>query len=79
MTEKSDMSSKALFRPFKGKNSQQWVNGIKKKWKEGKDPVWNGVANKPEEIGEQFMDLYQMIFAEKEIEEQAYKPILKKN
>jgi len=28
MTEKSDMSSKALFRPFKGKNSQQWVNGI---------------------------------------------------
>ena len=36
------------------------------------------MANKPEEIGEQFMDLYQMIFAEKEIEEQAYKPILKK-
>ena len=30
------------------------------------------VANKPEEIGEQFMDLYQMIFAEKEIKEQAY-------
>ena len=78
MTEKSDMSSKALFRPFKGKNSQQWVNGIKKnKWEEGKDPVWNGVADKPEEIGEQFMDLYQMIFAEKEIEEKAYKPILK--
>ena len=70
MYEKSEVCSKAMFSTYKNRANQQWINSIKKaNWEEGKEPIFNGATQTVSEVGlgGEFVKLYKIIFAEKEI------------
>ena len=68
MYEKSEVCSKAMFSTYKSRANQQWINSIKKaNWEEGKEPIFNGATQTVSEVGGEFVKLYKIIFAEKEI------------
>ena len=66
MYERSDVCSRAMFRPFKAQAKQQWINSIKiNDWKEGVDPNFREgtpTTQHTKEVGNEFKKLFQMIF-----------------
>ena len=57
-----------MFSTYKSRANQQWINAVKKAdWEEGVEPNFQGTTTKVSEVGGEFVKLYKMIFAEKEI------------
>ena len=68
MYEKSEVCTRAMFSTYKSRANQQWINAVKKSdWTEGVEPDFQGTTTKVSEVGGEFVKLYKMIFAEKEI------------
>ena len=75
--ERSDASSKAMFQPYKASAMQQWVNEMyEEDWEEGRKPDFETRPNNAEKVtdvqkvGQEFVKLYKMIYAEKILTEQ---------
>ena len=62
-----------MFSTYKSRANQQWINSIKKsQWEEGVEPRFTGTTQTVSEVGGEFVKLYKMIFAEKEISGEEY-------
>jgi hypothetical protein len=69
MYERSEVCTRAMFSTYKSRAKQQWVNTVKKAtWEEGKEPTFQGNTKKTSEVGQEFVKLYKMIFAKKDIQ-----------
>ena len=74
MTDRSDASTKAMFIPYKERSKKQWIGKVyKEKWEEGKKPVFEAQSeaartkvSDTKEVGNEFVNLFKMIYAKKE-------------
>jgi hypothetical protein len=76
--DKSDASTKAMFTPYKVRAKKQWIGKVyEEDWEEGKPPDFENLSewNRPrvsdtQKVGNEFVKLYKMIYATKELTEQ---------
>ena len=78
MRDKAEVSTRAMFATYKTRSNQQWINKVKRaEWKEGVDPTFEGTTEKGDQVGGEFVKLYKMIFAKKDIDQDAADDLLK--
>ena len=72
MRDRAEVSTKAMFATYQTRSNQQWINKVKKAdWQEGVDPQFAGTTEKVEQVGGEFVKLYKMIFAKKDVNQVA--------
>ena len=70
MFDKSEVSSRSMFAPYKSKMKQQWIDTMKKNdWQENTPPNFQETTTNVTEVGEEFVKLYKTIFARKHIDQ----------
>jgi len=76
--QKSDMCTRAMFKPYKAIAKQNWINKLKKaEWKEGEDPNFQGHTSTVKDVSQEFTKYYKMLLSEKKVCKKELKKALK--
>ena len=79
MYERSEVTSRAQFSPYKEQAKQQWINEVHKaEWKEDVPPVFVGKTNHTKEVAGEFVKYYKMLLDDKDINEGCARILLRR-
>ena len=76
--QKSDMCTRAMFKPYKAIAKQNWINKLKKgEWREGEDPSFQGHTSSVKDVSQEFTKYYKMLLSEKKVCKKELKKAIK--